>query len=221
MMRIAFEEFGCPTWPIDRAIYTVPIKLAINMKIPLVVYGENVSWEYGGPQENEHYSAIDIISNDVAKDIDWSVWYDAGFTNDQLKCLEYPDAMEIEDIELEPIYLSYFVPWDGRKNYEYAKSVGFKEMSWRRNGYIEDYDQVDSIGYLTNVILKYVKYGFGRTTDVVGYWIRSGYITKTEGQKLIDENDHLLDERILRDFLKFAEYKRGEFERIVEKHKGG
>jgi tRNA(Ile)-lysidine synthase TilS/MesJ len=48
MVRIAFEELGSPTWPIDRAIYCYPIRMAINMKIPLIVYGENISWEYGG-----------------------------------------------------------------------------------------------------------------------------------------------------------------------------
>ena len=34
MCRIAFEELGSPTWPIDRAIYTFPIRVAVEKNIP-------------------------------------------------------------------------------------------------------------------------------------------------------------------------------------------
>ena len=75
MVRIAFEEFGSPTWPIDRAIYTYPIKMAIRMNIPFIIYGENVSWEYGGVLGEETYSAKNQINNDVAKQVDFDLWY--------------------------------------------------------------------------------------------------------------------------------------------------
>ena len=72
MVRIAFEEFGSPTWPIDQAIYAYPLRMAIKLNIPLVVYGENVSWEYGGVLDKETYSAKDQINNTVTKKIDWN-----------------------------------------------------------------------------------------------------------------------------------------------------
>jgi len=223
MVRIAFEEFGSPTWCIDRAIYCFPIRMAINMKIPLVVYGENVSYEYGGIQQEETYSAKDQIINDVAKSVDFDLWYSRGIKDRELNMLKYPTAEEIENAKLEPIYLSYFMEWDGYKNYEVAKRLGFKDLSgeWRREGYIEDYDQIDSVAYLMNVWMKYPKFGFARTTDVVGYWVRSGRITKEEGRKLIKEHDHKLDPRILKDFLDFTGYSEKEFWEIVEKFKRG
>lgn len=219
MVRTAFEEFGSPTWPIDRAIYCFPIRMAINMNIPLLVYGENVAWEYGGVQNEETCSAKDQITNDVAKNVDWELWYKNDIADKELNMLKYPGQEEIEHASLEPIYLSYFIQWNGYRNYQIAKKYGFRDLTheWKRKGYIEDYDQIDSVAYLLNVWMKYPKFGFARATDVVGYWIRSGMITKEEATKLIRENDHLLDQKILDDFLKFAGYTDREFWNIVEK----
>ena len=219
MVKIAFEEFGSPTWPIDQAIYAYPLRMAIRLNVPLIVYGENVSWEYGGVLNKETYSAKDQINNTVAKKIDWQFWLDRGIKKEEINMLMYPSQEEIENAKLEPIYLSYFIPWDGYKNYTIAKKYGFKDLTheWIREGYIENYDQVDSIAYLINPWLKYPKYGFARATDVVGYWIRSGRISKEEGIRLIRENDHKLDQIVLDDFLQFTGYTYKEFWDIVDK----
>ena len=219
MVRIAFEELGSPTWPIDRAIYAFPIRMAINMKIPLVIYGENVSYEYGGVLQQETYSAKDQINNDVAKKVDFSLWTEHGISQSEMNMLFYPSAEEIAAAALEPIYLSYFIPWDGYRNYQIAKQHGFRDLTheWHREGYIEDYDQIDSIAYLMNVWMKYPKFGFGRATDVVGYWIRDGRISREQGVSLIKEHDHKLDQRVLDDFLNFTEYTDKEFWDRVDK----
>ena len=217
MVRIAFEELGSPTWPIDRAIYTFPLRVAIEKNIPLIIYGENINYEYGGTQIKETYSAKYQINNDVVKDVNHFMWTNRGIEGKELNMLKYPDNSEIA--KLEPIYLSYFMPWDGYSNYETAKAYGFRDLSgeWDREGYIENYDQIDSVGYLMNVWMKYVKFGFARATDVAGYWIRSGKITKEEGARLIKENDYKLDHRILDDFLQFTGYSYREFLKIVGK----
>lgn len=47
--------------------------------------------------------------------------------------------------------------------------------------------------------------------------IRSGRIQREDGMKLIEENDHKLDKKILNDFLKFTGYTEEEFWNTVEK----
>lgn len=217
MVRAAFEGFGSPTWPIDRAIYTVPLQVALRFEIPLVVYGEDVSYLYGGPLQEETPSARNQILNDVVKPIPWEYFFERGVSQRDVCMLQYPSTEELQRIE--PIYLSYFVPWDGHANYLLAKRYGFRDLTheWKREGYIEDYDQIDSIGYLVHPWLKYPKFGFARATDVACYWIRSGRITRAEAVALVREHDHRLDQRALDDFLKFTGYSSREFWEIVDR----
>ena len=69
LMRYTFEKYGKPTWYIDRLIYTYPLIMALKFNTPLLVYGENVSYEYGGFDYEETYSAKGQLNNGVASDI--------------------------------------------------------------------------------------------------------------------------------------------------------
>ena len=221
MLRKAFEKMGSPTWYWDRALYVFPIRMGINMKIPLIVYGENVSYAYGGPQREETYSARDQINNDVVKGVDWDYWLDEEITMKDLNAIVYPTEEEIGRAGLEPIYLSYFMPWDGYQNYQVAKKYGFKSLGetgeWKREGHVTDYDQIDAIGYLVHPWLKYYKFGHTAVTDGCSWWIRSGRITREEAIKLVKEHDGKLDPWALSDFLEFTGYTEQEFWEIAER----
>lgn len=54
IMRKTFEKFGKPNWYVDRLIYTYPLHMALKFNTPLLVYGENVSLEYGGATQKTH-----------------------------------------------------------------------------------------------------------------------------------------------------------------------
>ncbi|MDD5530158.1 MAG: N-acetyl sugar amidotransferase [bacterium] len=222
IIRKAFEKLGSPCWYWDRAVYAFPVKIGIDMKIPLIIYGEDISYQYGGFQRKETYSAKDQINNDVAKNVgSLDFWCDEDISIKDLNACVYPAKEEIEKAGLEPIYLSYFVPWDGYKNLELARKYGFKSLDdtgeWKREGYIEDYDQIDSYGYLLHPWLKYPKFGHARTTDVACYWIRTGRLTREEAIKLVKENDHKLDKEVLKDFIDFIGYTEKEFWAVVDK----
>lgn len=53
IMRKTFEKYGKPTWYIDRMIYTYPLIMSLKFNIPLLVYGENISVEYGGQRQKK------------------------------------------------------------------------------------------------------------------------------------------------------------------------
>jgi N-acetyl sugar amidotransferase len=218
MFKIAFENFGAPTWYWDRAVYVYPIRMAINLGIPLVIYGENINFEYGGGQIKDIPSARDQINNDVAKTFDWSTWLKHGLSMKDLNFCIYPDEKEIARAGLDPIYLSYFTPWDGFKNMEIAKKYGFRSLGeeWKREGYIEDYDQIDAIGYLVHCWMKFPKFGHSRATDVSCYWIRTGRLSRAEAVELVIEHDYKLDPRAKEDFMSFCGYEEGQFNEIVD-----
>jgi N-acetyl sugar amidotransferase len=214
MTRVYFEKFGFGSYPMDVAIYSFPVHIARQFNIPFVFYGENVSYEYGGVQQKETSNAGSQFKNTVASPIDLDFWKKYGLTRRDLHLFNYPI-----DCDVSLFYLSYFVPWDGYHNYMVAKRYGFQNVhgEWKREGYIEDYDQVDTVGYLVNSWLKYPKYGFSRVTDVCGYWLRSGRITRKEAVSLINKYDGILDDNMLNDWLSFTGYTHNEFWDVVEK----
>jgi len=221
MSRIGFEHDGFTAWLFDRLIYTYPLHMAIKFNIPFVIYGENINIEYGGPQTEETPSALEQINNDVVRDYGWDLWTDNDISMDQLVLAQMPKEEDMAEVGLDPRYLSYYFNWSGYEHMLLAKKFGWKSLNdtgeWKREGYIEDYDQIDDYAYLVDPWLKYPKYGHARTTDVCCYWIREGRITREEAIKLVKEHDHKLDPVALDHYLKFTGYTEEQFWSIVEK----
>lgn len=218
LTKKTFEKYGRPLWYVDRLLYTVPLYVAINFGLELVVYGENVSYEYGGVDCEETYSAKSQIDNGVAPGFDLKELVDENISIDDLVYINAPSKDELNKID--PIYLSYFVPWNTISNYEFAKTRGFKSLNgeWDRTHHIENFNQIDGKGYLLNAWMKYPKYGHTSATDYASRWVRYGLLTRDEAVKLAEQKDHDLDPQTIDDFCNFTGYTLSEFWNIIEKH---
>ena len=217
LMRYMFEKYGKPTWYIDRLIYTYPLLMAIKFNTPLLVYGENVSWEYGGLGQKETYSAKEQVNNGVALGIsDEELLSVPGITKKDLYLTKAPDKKEMD--KLDPIYISYFIPWNSFANYEFAKRRGFHDLTheWQRAHHVEQFDQVDSRAYLVHPWLKYPKFGHATATDYAARMVRYGLLTREEAIELVRKHDHNLDPLSVRDFCSFCGYSESEFWQIVD-----
>jgi len=218
--RAAFVEMGSPTWYIDALIYAYPYRMAMQLGLKLLVYGENVNYTYGGKYDKETPSAMMQPLNDVVKPIDWDVWHlKWAVTSKELASARQPSIEKCEEFGLESIYLSYFVPWDSHHNYEVAKRWGFRhlEHEYVREGTLEQYNQIDSIGYLLNQYLKYPKFGHASATEMASRWIRAGLKTREEMIPLVKKYDKNLDQGIVDKFCDFTRMSPREFWRIIDK----
>jgi len=56
--RIALTEIGDIAWPEHVGIFTIPVRVAVQFNIPLIVWGENSQNEYGGPDEAANNSVL-------------------------------------------------------------------------------------------------------------------------------------------------------------------
>lgn len=218
VMRYTFEKYGKPTYFVDRYIYTYPLHMASRFQTPLLVYGENVSYEYGGAGSVETYSAKDQIFNGVGYGIPTEELLIDGVTMKDLNFFE-PPAKEIID-SLEPIYLSYFLEWNSFRNFEVAKRYGFHDLTheWQRTHHVEQMDQIDSPAYLVHSWMKYPKFGHASATDYAARMIRYGMLTRDEAFKLVQERDHALDPRSVREFCEFAGYTERDFWKVLNSH---
>lgn len=218
LMRYTFEKYGKPTWYIDRLIYTYPLMMALKFNTPLLVYGENVSYEYGGSDDNETYSARGILQNGVASDMNIDeLIKETGVTE---KELYLTNALSKEDLDkIDPIYISYFIQWNSFENYAIAKKFGFKDISdeWRRSHHVEDFDQIDSRAYLVHSWLKYPKFAHQAATDYSARMVRYGLITRDEAIEMVKRHDAFLDPLCVRDFCEFTGYTKDEFWAVIDK----
>lgn len=220
VMRKTFEKYGKPTWFIDRLIYSFPFAMALKFNTPLLVYGENVSYEYGGVDDEETPCAKNLFLNGVASDLDIREFIDekAGIKEENLQLFFKPTKEDLD--KLEPIYLSYFVKWNSYANYIFAKSRGFMDLQgeWDRSHCVENFDQIDTVGYIVHAWLKYPKYAHAGASDYASRLVRYGLLTRDEAVKIVRQRDSMLDNKVVEDFCAFAGYTKSEFWAIVEKH---
>ena len=217
IMKYTFEKYGKPTYFIDRYIYTYPLHMAVKFNIKLLVYGENVSYEYGGNNAVETPSAKEQIYNGVGSGIATEELLALGVSLKDLNFFEPPTQEELD--KLEPIYVSYFIEWNSFANYELAKKKGFHDLTheWRRTHHIEDFDQIDSRAYLVHSWMKYPKFGHASATDYAARMVRYGMLSREEAFKLVEKHDHALDPFAVRDFCTFLGYSEPEFWEIIDK----
>ena len=218
LMRYTFEQYGKPTWYIDRLIYTYPLIMALKFNTPLLVYGENVSYEYGGTDYEETYSAKGQMNNGVASDIDFKEL--CSIDGIDLKALAMLEAPNTEDMEkLDPVYISYFVEWNSFANYLFAKRRGFHDLQheWDRSHHVENFDQIDSRAYLVHSWMKYPKFGHASATDYAARFVRYGLMTREEAVEAVRLHDGKLDSMCVRDFIEFLGYSESEFWNIVDR----
>jgi hypothetical protein len=219
MSKKGLIELGSPMWYLDAAIYAYPYKMAMKLGLNLLVYGENVNYTYGGAQKEEIPSALKQFENDVVKQIDFKQWLGDGITMKELDIAKFPKYEEMKKAKLNPIYLSYYVPWNTHTNYELARRHGFHHLGheWVREGTIEQYNSIDSAGYLVSQWLKYPKFGHTSATEMASRWIRAGMITREQAIPLVKKYDKHLDQRVLDDYCNFVGMTYKEFWDITDK----
>lgn len=217
IMKYTFEKYGKPTWYVDRLIYTFPLQMAVKFNTPLLVYGENVSLEYGGADAEETYSARGIMANGVASDISFDELCTLPGIDSKLLSFFNPPSLD-EMSKLDPIYVSYFVPWNSITNYKFAKKHGFHDLTheWERTQNAEQFDQVDTRAYIVHPWMKYPKFGHGVATDYASRFVRYGLMSRDEAVRLVQERDGNLDPKCVEDFCNFLGYRESEFWAIVD-----
>ncbi len=129
---------------------------------------------------------------------------------------------ELSDEETKVIYMGAIYPYSISDSLEQAKEAGFIDLDyyneWQRQGQIESYTQIDSIGYIVGVWLKYPKFGFQRVSDIATRFVREGKFTKAQAEIYIKENDWKLDPAAKRDFCRSIGITEEFFDYCVDKH---
>lgn len=128
----------------------------------------------------------------------------------------------LSDEETKVIYLGAIYPYSVGDSVQVARSCGFRDLDyyheWYRQGQIDRITQIDSIGYIVAVWCKFPKFGFQRVSDMACRFVRDGLLTKEQAEKLIKDQDWVLDPAAKDDFCRTMGITASHFDEVVAKH---
>lgn len=144
----------------------------------------------------------------------------AEFEYGSAKTLEIFHPLSDDDTKL--IYLGAIWPYSISDSLECAREAGFVDLDyyneWQRQGQLENFTQIDSIGYIVAVWCKFPKFGFQRVTDIACRFVRDGILTREQAEQYIAEQDWILDPAAKRDLCRTIDITEEFFDQCVDKH---
>lgn len=191
--KIGLDQVGDISWPEHVGIFTIPVRAAVQFGVPLIIWGENSQNEYGGPAGA---SSNNILNRRWLEEFggllglrvsDMTESY--GIREIDLIPYSYPTDEELLAVGVTGLFLGYYFPWDGFTNYFLAQARGFNSFGKVIEGSVVDYENLDNHQTGIHDYFKFLKFGFGRATDLVSVSLRRGRITRKQGLELIKLHD--------------------------------
>lgn len=218
--RAAFARRGDPGIPMHMALFAIPLTLAVRLRIPMVVWGENSAVEYGGDDGVATGHRMDgawLERYGVTGGTTWRDWVGAeGLTERDLAAYRAPDPDALAAAGVEAVFLGHYRPWDPLTTARIAHQHGFRaDPQGARTGRSDAADIDDEL-ISVHHWLKWHKFGFTRTYDNLALEIRNGRMTR---HAAVDELRARGDERPRSDIVRFCGFvgiEEDEFERVAD-----
>jgi len=191
--RIGLEYVGDISWPEHLTIFTIPVRVAVQYNIPLILWGENPQNEYGGPATSQESRVLNrawleefggLLGLRVTDVIGLH-----GITQHDMLPFTYPSDAELQRVGVTGLFLGHFIPWDGQRNALLSQARGMHTYHKPVEGTITNYENLDNHQTGIHDYFKFLKYGFGRATDQACLQIRRGRISRSEGLELVRRHD--------------------------------
>lgn len=220
----AYSFFKHANWAVsnERALYAIPIHVAIAYQIPLIFLGENPAWTIGERHGRLDGDASQMRHANTLKGGSAAEFAKADATPHDLHFYNYPPEEDVERADLRIIYLGYYIPdWSGRNNARFAIEHGLqvRHEPPEKTGDLWGFTGVDEDSRLVNQMVKYVKLGFGHVTDQACEAINAGIMTREEGLELVRKYDGRCDPVYVRKFCRYLGITEETFWRVVDAYR--
>jgi hypothetical protein len=210
--RLALELVGDISWPEHCAIFTTPFKVAVDLNIPLIFYGECPQEAYGGPlgsDENRQMTRrwvsefggflglrpVDFIGMEGLTERD--MWDYMPPVEDRVRY--------VGDSGIEAYFLGQFYEWDSHRNAEVAIAHGMQTCTfyektvereghrpvppWPYNWWV--WENLDNAQTAYHDYFMWLKYGFSRGCQQISVDVRSGRVTRDEALAWVESHRHM------------------------------
>jgi len=214
-------------WHCHVGIAALPIRMAIEKKIPLIFYGEP-SAEYASFYSYEDKEELNVEKFNKAINLGINAedmyqmikerYPESSLKLEDFKSYMFPTQRELKINNINALYLGNYIPWDVRKQVKIIKD----ELGWEGDE-VEgippeyDYEKIECMMQGVRDYIKFLKRGFGRTSHLVSIDIRNKRLSREEGMDLTKMYDGKKP-KSLSIFLKLINMNEKEFYKTIKKH---
>lgn len=189
--RAGLELVGDISWPEHVAIFTTPFKVAEQMDIPLMFYGENPQNQYGGPLDSQDARVMtrrwvsefggflglrprDLIGSYGLKESD---------------LLHYVPNLPSQFMA-EAHFLGQYLPWYSHENAKVALAAGMEKDEFNPTSCNWwDCENLDNAQTGLHDHMMYRKYGYGRGCAQASVDVRSGKVDRAFALRFVQYRD--------------------------------
>lgn len=191
--RVGLTQVGDISWPEHVGIFTIPVRAAVQFNVPLIVWGENSQNEYGGPAAAAENNTLNrrwleefggLLGMRVS-----DLLGQEGLERKHLINYSYPTDEELSRVGVTGLFLGHYLPWDGLANALISTANGFTSYHKTVEGSVVNYENLDNYQTGIHDYFKFLKFGFGRATDLACLHIRRGRITRQDGLDMVKKQD--------------------------------
>ena len=222
LMLRSFLDKGDFCWHCHTGIFSYPMWISIEKKVPLIFWGEKSSEysAYFGYDENEEVdeNRFNRFVNLGITAEDMYIRLDGKIDKRNLKPYSYPPLEELKKLNVRSVCLGSFIPWDVKKQSEIIQ----KELGWSGDE-VENvppqynYEKIECYMQGVRDYIKYIKRGYSRPTHLSAIDLRNGRISQEDAK-----NDIKLYEGkkppSLKLFLDFIGLTEDEFYEVAQSH---
>lgn len=192
LMLQAFLDKGDFCWHCHTGIFSYPMWVALEKKVPLIFWGEpsaeyTAYYSYNNVEEVDEKRFNRYINLGISAD-DMFVRLEGTIDERDLKPYTYPPLKELRSLNYRSVCLGSFIPWNTRKQAE----IIHQELGWegdRVENVPPEYDYEKIECYMQGVrdYIKFIKRGYSRPSHLVALDIRNQRMMKDRGEDTIQK----------------------------------
>lgn len=222
LMLQSFLEKGDFCWHCHTGIFSYPMWIAIEKRVPLIFWGEpsaeyTAYFSYNQAEEVDEKRFNRYVNLGISAD-DMYVRLCGAVDVRDLKPYSYPPLKELRALNYRSVCLGSFIPWDVKQQ----AAIIQRELGWKGDQVENvppeyDYEKIECYMQGVRDFIKYIKRGYSRPSHLVALDVRNGRLTREQGQHLIAEYEGRRPPS-LDLFLKFVGLNEEEFLEVAMSH---
>jgi N-acetyl sugar amidotransferase len=192
LMLQAFLEKGDFCWHCHTGIFSYPMRVAIEKKVPLIFWGEpsaeyTAYYDYSQPEEVDEKRFNRYVNLGISSD-DMFVRLGGDIDPRDLVPYTYPPLKELRSIGYRSVCLGSYVPWDVK----HQSAIIERELGWKGDQ-VENvppeykYEKIECYMQGVRDYIKYIKRGYSRPSHLVAIDLRNDRLDLDTGKSLVEQ----------------------------------